>query len=206
MFSFDIHTKETSVTWSKKEPSVTYLGFHGFLQWWGGLFIIFMCSFSILNASLPTSVYLDDFCAIIASSRLGEPPEMAPMAAKKQDMQSMQVPHSTGFLKLYLAYLREQTLSLHWHTAKPLLSSLSASQTYNILSPPSSSSSASSSLIYILIHRQRDLLLWQHSHFFTLCTILLCLTFTEAQQVVRYSAEHFIYNTTELLSRFFFSL
>lgn len=95
------------------------------------------------------------------------------------------------------------TFSLPWHAAKTLLSSLSPSQTYNILSPPSSSSS---SLIYMLIHRQRDLLRWQHSHFFTLCAILLWLTFTEAQQVLRYSAEHFIYNPTELPFRLFFSL
>lgn len=71
--------------------------------------------------------------------------------------------------------------------------------TSSLLLPPSS-------LIYILIHSKRDLLWWQRSHFFTLCTVSPCLKFTEAQQVVRYSAKHFIYCTTKFLYGFLYPL
>lgn len=40
------------------------------------------------NTSLPTNVYLNDFCPIKVSCRLTEQPEMGGTAAKKQDMQN----------------------------------------------------------------------------------------------------------------------
>lgn len=154
------------------------------------------------NTSLPTNVYLDDFCPITASTRLTEQPEMAGNAAKKQDMQ----PHASPIfyrlsykVLMYLLYLNEQTVSLHQtlcrHTAKVPLPLLSSSQTYNILSPP-----PPSSLIYILIHRKRDLLWWQCSHIFTLRAISPCLKFTEAGSEIFHKTLHSLQNRISLRS------
>ncbi len=148
------------------------------------------------NTSLLTNVYLNGFCPITASSRLTEPPGKAGTAAQKQDVRTTQVAHFTGFhTNIWVSKHFLCTEMMCRHTSKGAPSSPVFIP--NIQHPLSSL--APSSLIYILTHRKRDLLWWQHSHFFTLCTISPCLKFTDAQQVVRYLTKHFIYYTTEFL-------
>lgn len=146
------------------------------------------------NTSLPTNVYLNDFCSIAVSSRLTEQQEMAGTAAKRQDMRTKQVPHFTGFHTnfwcIWFALVSKFFLcteTMCRHTAKVPLPPMSTSQTYNILSPPSLPLHWFTSSF----HRKRDLLWWQHSHFFTLRTIWPSLKFTEVQQIVKYPTKHF---------------
>lgn len=90
---------EKCVTWFK--PSICNLVLHGFLAVMKKL-ICHPCALfqRFKNTSLPTSVYLNDFCPITASSRCTEQqPEMAGVAAKKQDMQTMQVLHLQAFIQ-----------------------------------------------------------------------------------------------------------
>lgn len=102
------------------------------------------------NTSLPTNVYVDDFCAITASGGLTVRPVMTGTVAKKAGQASPEL--TQAFIRT--SDLSEQTLSLQlWH---PFLSCLYPKHTTSSLLLPRSS------LIYIFHHRKRDLLWWQH--------------------------------------------
>lgn len=144
MFLLNVQMKERSVS-PELSQAICNLVLHGFLAVMKTL-ICHPCVFfqHFKNTSLPTSVYLNNFCPITASRRCTEQqPEMAGTAAKKQDMQTMQVLHLQAFIQTSdVSGVPEWANAFfalkRWADAQrgcPFLPS--PSQTYNILCPPS---------------------------------------------------------------------
>lgn len=85
------YLREKCITWIQLSHLQLWQ-LHGSLVmlWWGGVFVIFVCSFSTYSYFTANNVYLSDFGPITALSRPPEQkPEMAGTAVKKQDMQTM---------------------------------------------------------------------------------------------------------------------